>query len=111
MSRDFSTYPREELINIIRSYEEGTYAMAYEVCRNKLNELLEDFGNTRIDVTGDGKEFENYIKFQSALGKLQANLDDLQKRIDPTIEQYMKEQSVKPKEGTPEYFAMLKNKK
>jgi hypothetical protein len=108
MTRDFSTYSKEELINIVRGYEEGPYAMAYEVSRNKLNELLEDFGKTRIDITGESKEFDNYLKLQKALKELQDNLDDLQKRIDPTILEHMRKESIKPKVGTPEYF--VKNK-
>jgi hypothetical protein len=108
MTRDFSTYSKEELINIVRGYEEGPYAMAYKVSRNKLNELLEDFGKTRIDITGESKEFDNYLKLQKALKELQDNLDDLQKRIDPTILEHMRKESIKPKVGTPEYF--VKNK-
>jgi hypothetical protein len=104
MARNFDTFSKEELVGIIRGYEEGPYAKAYKVSRDKLNELLEDFGKTRIDITGESKEFDNYLKMQSALPKLQENIDSLQKKIDPTILEEIRKEGLKPKYGTPEYW-------
>lgn len=109
MTRDFSTYSKEELINIIRGYEEGPYAMGYMVIKEKIEEILREFRDSNIDTRGiEDKQFTNFLAITKILPDIYDNLDTLQKRIDPTILEHMRKESIKPKVGTPEYF--VKNK-
>lgn len=109
--RSFDDYTKEELITIIRGYEEGPYAKGYMVVKDKIEQILEDFEGSNIDTKGtEDKQFSNFLSFTKVLNDLYDNLDNLKKKIDPSILVDMRNESLKPKEGTPEYFVKNKSK-
>jgi hypothetical protein len=112
MSRSFEGYSKEELIAIIRGYEEGPYAKGYLVVTSKIEEILSDFDNSIIDTKGtEDKQFTNFLSFTKALPDLYDNLDKLKVKIDPTILEELRNEALKPKSGTVEHFAKIyKNK-
>lgn len=110
MSRTFEDFSREELVNIIRGYEEGSYAKGFSVLTDKIEEILEDFDKSKIDTKGtEDKQFSNFLSFMKVLNDLYDNLEKLKIKIDPTILEDIRKERLKPKVGTPEYFAKNKN--
>jgi hypothetical protein len=105
MARNFDTFSKEELVGIIRGYEEGPYAQGYLVVKEKIEEILQDFKASRIDTKGtEDKQFANFLAFTKILNDLYDNLDKLKVKIDPTILEEIRKEGLKPKYGTPEYW-------
>ena len=104
---EYEHLSREELVDIIEGYRNGSKAKTYEVGTKKLVEIANDFMAKTIDISSDeqDKTFSNFLNFLKLSKQIQENLDELQKSIDPTIVARIKKEASQLNEFSPEGVA------
>lgn len=109
----YDSYSKEELIDIINGYANGSKAAVYSAGVNQLVKLANEFERATIDISSDehDKTFSNFLNFMKTSKQIQDSLDELQKSIDPTIVARIKKDASKAGEFSVEAIANLKKQK
>ena len=107
---NYEELPKERLIEILRSYSEGPYADIYRVGMKQMSEIAKQFEKHKIDVRSDegDKLFANFLSYMDKAKKIADSLEDIQKKIDPTVSAKIKADLTKARPFSPEELARKK---
>jgi uncharacterized protein (DUF885 family) len=108
---NYNELPKERLIEIITAYSEGPYADIYRVGMKQMSEIARQFEKEKIDVKSDDgdKLFSNFLAYMEKSKRIADSLEEIQKKIDPTVAAKIKSETIKPRQFSPEELA-TKNK-
>jgi hypothetical protein len=107
---NYNELPKEKLVEIITAYAEGPYADIYRVGMKQMSEIARQFEKEKIDVKSDDgdKLFHNFLAYMDKAKRIADSLEDIQKKIDPTVAAKIKSEITKARQFSPEEIAAKK---
>ena len=100
-------YSKEELIAIVQDYRKGHWSKSLEVLKQKKNQIEDQFKKYKIDPRSDDgdKLFDNFMKWVKQVKVLNADIDEISAKIDPSIKEELRKRQEASNPLSPEGFA------
>ena len=100
-------YSKEELIAIVQDYRKGHWSKSLEVLKQKKNQIEDQFSKYKIDPRSDDgdKLFDNFMKWVKQVKVLNADIDEISAKIDPSIKEELRKRQEASNPLSPEGFA------